>query len=98
MRTQNKDFDKWANSKLEPILGDITKPKLGLLEPERQKLINEVDIIINVAADVSFNQRLDVAISNNVRGPMNILELAKELKHCIIFTHVSTAYVNCNKK
>lgn len=59
---------------------------------------SQVEIIINNAASVNFNDRLDDAIRSNTLGPFNLINIAKDCKKLEICTHVSTCYVNCNKK
>ena len=69
------------------------------MKPEDRKLlINELDVIINMAASVDFNERLCDAIQVNYNGSLRMLELAKECKKLKVFTHVSTCYVNCEKQ
>ena len=60
--------------------------------------MNELDIIINCAASVNFNDRLCDAIEINYNGCLRMLELASECKHLDVLTHVSTCYVNCDKQ
>jgi len=57
----------------------------------------ETEIIINNAASVNFNDRLDIAIKINTLGPLNLINIAKDCHRLEICTHVSTCYVNCNK-
>jgi len=47
---------------------------------------------------VNFNDPLQDAIQINYYGATRILELAQECRRLEVFTHVSTAYVNCMKK
>lgn len=69
---------------------------LGISVEDRIKLTNEVEIIINCAASVNFDDPLLEAIQINYFGVVRILNLAKESKHLLAMTHVSTAYVNSN--
>jgi nucleoside-diphosphate-sugar epimerase len=55
-------------------------------------------VIINCAASIDFNARIDFAIDSNIRGSLRMLDLAKKVKKLEIFTHISTCYVNCNLK
>ena len=82
--------------KVIPVGGDLIIDKLGLSEENREMLKAEVDIIINCAASVSFNDPLLDAIQINYFGCRRMLHLALECKKLCVFTHVSTAYVNCN--
>jgi fatty acyl-CoA reductase len=62
-----------------------------------EKLTNEVDIVINNAASVDFNSRVDIALKINAKGPINVLNFCKDCPQLEIFCHVSTAYVGCNQ-
>lgn len=55
-------------------------------------------IIINCAASIDFNARLDDAIDSNIHGSLRMLELARKLKRLEVFTHISTCYVNCDQR
>jgi len=61
------------------------------------RVTSEVNIIINNAASVQFNDWLDLAIWSNTLSTLNLINFAKACPNLIICTHVSTAYVNCNK-
>ena len=60
-------------------------------------IIEQVDIIINSAASVNFDDPLQEAIQINFFGCQRMLELCKECKNLQIFSHVSTAYANCDR-
>lgn len=47
---------------------------------------------------MDFNSRLDEAIKINVFGTLKMFELAQQTKHLDNFLHISTAYVNSDKK
>lgn len=70
MRTQ------WPE-KVAPIVGDLTVKGLGLSEAHRNILLNEVDLIINSAASVNFDDPLLEALNINYFGCMRILDIAK---------------------
>ena len=84
--------------KVKPVAGDLIMDKLGLSVEDRAELVQELDIIINCAASVNFDDPLLDAIQINYFGCMRMLELAKECSKLEAFTHVSTAYTNCNRK
>ena len=84
--------------KIFPIQGDINKDLLALRAEDRDLLIRELDVIINCAASVDFNEQISDAINVNYNGCMRMLDLAHSCQKLQIFTHVSTAYVNCEKK
>jgi thioester reductase-like protein len=41
-----------------PIEGDITKEYLAIKPEDRNRLVNELNVIINIAASVDFNERI----------------------------------------
>ena len=71
--------------------------KLGMSPEDRTHLVENLDVIINSAASVNFDDPLQDALSINYFGSQRMLELAKECKHLDVFTHISTCYVNCNR-
>lgn len=83
--------------KIVPIAGDLIVDKLGLSHADRAMLTAETNVIINCAASVSFTDPLLDAIEINYNGCKRMLALAKECQNIECFTHVSTAYVNCNQ-
>ncbi|CDW80559.1 male sterility protein [Stylonychia lemnae] len=91
-------YDEIINSKIFPIEGDITKDNLALSQSDRQTLINELDVVINCAASVDFNERLCDALQINYFGCHRMYELASQCKNLAVFTHVSTCYTNCEKR
>jgi nucleoside-diphosphate-sugar epimerase len=60
------------------------------------ELVERCHFVINCAASIDFNARLDESIDSNIRGSLRMLELAKKIKHLEVFTHISTCYVNCD--
>lgn len=62
------NFDQIVLNKIIPIEGDITKDNLALKPEDRERLINDVDVIINCAASVDFNERLCDALQVNYFG------------------------------
>lgn len=83
--------------KVVPIQGDLIQDSLGLKPEIRQLLIEDLDIIINSAASVSFNNPLHEALQINYYGAVKILDLALECKHLECLSHISTAYVGINQ-
>lgn len=69
---------------------------LGILPEVRRELIEELDIIINSAASVSFHEHLRDAIQINYNGAVRMMALAHECKKLKILSHVSTAFVGSN--
>ena len=63
-----------------------------------QEVVDNCHIIMNCAASIDFNARIDQAIDSNIRGSIRMLELARKVKNLDVFTHISTCYVNCDQK
>ncbi|NKB66868.1 MAG: NAD-dependent epimerase/dehydratase family protein [Candidatus Latescibacteria bacterium] len=80
--------------KVEAVDGDLTASKLGLDPQIRQRLVEDVDLIINSAATVDFDGQLDYSVQLNTLGPQRLLDFARECQRKVIFLHISTAYVN----
>ena len=98
LRSKYPNFSQFVLEKLEVLPGDIQKESLGLSPAHTEVLLANVDVVINSAANVDFNQRLDLAIQNNVLGTMRMLDLCQRAAHIYTFVHISTAYVNSDKE
>ncbi len=94
-------FDDFIAEKVTVLEGDLTFERLGLDKATFDAVAAETDVIINSAAVVSFDERLDRALNLNALGVLRVLELAKrgkelrgrEGKPAPIFAHISTCYV-----
>ncbi|XP_043471852.1 fatty acyl-CoA reductase wat-like [Leptopilina heterotoma] len=93
-----RETDPSAFKKVIPVNGDVTKPCLGLSDPDRKKLINEVTLVIHSAATTKFDEPLDVAVSINVDAVVEIIKFCRELKKLKVAVHVSTAFIRMNLK
>lgn len=70
---------------------------MGISSSDREILKQNVTIVFHVAATVRFDEKLKLALSINVIGTKEVINLCRELKDIIAFVHVSTAYANCNQ-
>ena len=70
--------------------------ELGISEADKKLLIEEVEVIMNSAASVNFDDPLKEALEINYFGAKRMLDLANQCKNLKVFAHVSTCYVNCN--
>lgn len=68
-------------NKVVAIPGDVMELDLGLSPENRKKLVEEVEIIHNLAATIRFDDPLKKAVLLNTRGTKLMLGLAKECKH-----------------
>lgn len=55
-------FDSVVKNKIIPISGDIISPDLSMSESDKEKIIENVNIVIHCAATLNYNERLDLAL------------------------------------
>ncbi len=90
--SKKEQFEEFLREKLVAVGGDIAKENLGIAESEVERLREQVDVVINSAAVVSFDAPLDSALELNIFGALRVTKFAASCKHAILI-HVSTAYV-----
>lgn len=93
-QNHGKSYQAFMLSKLVPVVGNICESGLGLEEDLSDIIADEVDVIVNSAANTTFDERYDTAVNINTRGPCRLTGFAKKCKNLKLFLHVSTAYVN----
>ncbi|KAL6997523.1 alcohol-forming fatty acyl-CoA reductase [Sarracenia purpurea var. burkii] len=81
-------------SKLVPVVGNVCESNLGLEEYAVDAIVKEVDVIVNSAANTTFDERYDVAFEINTGGCCQLISFAKKCQKLKLFLHMSTAYVN----
>jgi len=86
-------FNDLMREKVVAVGGDLTQDKLGIDANRYAQLTREVDIVINSAASVVFDEEIDQALQLNTLGPGRLVEFARACRDAV-FLHVSTAYVN----
>jgi long-chain acyl-CoA synthetase len=79
-----------------PVNGDVGNEFLGLDEKEARKIMQDPDIIINGAGNVTFNPPLESALRTNVVGSHNIIKMARMMRKPRV-VHVSTCFVAGNR-
>ncbi len=85
-------FEKFIRSKVIPVNGDVGNEFLGMSEDEARGIMEDTDIIINGAGNVTFNPPLESALRTNVVGSNNILQMARMMARPTL-VHVSTCFV-----
>ena len=85
-------FEDFIREKVVPVNGDVGNEFLGLDEKEAKRIMQDTDIIINGAGNVTFNPPLESALRTNVVGSNNIIKLARMMKKPRL-VHVSTCFV-----
>ncbi|XP_055811608.1 fatty acyl-CoA reductase 2, chloroplastic-like [Solanum dulcamara] len=81
-------------NKLIPVVGNIYEPNLGMDIITAQQIVQEIDLIIDSAANTTFDERYDLALDANVNGPYQLMMFAKKCKNLKLLMHYSTAYAN----
>ncbi|KAH9737692.1 Fatty acyl-CoA reductase 2 [Citrus sinensis] len=89
-QTYGKSYQAFMLSKLVPAVGNVCENNLGLEEDLADVIAKEVDVIVNSAANTTFDERYDIAIDINTRGPCRLMEFAKQCNKLKLFVQVST--------
>ncbi|KAE9334826.1 hypothetical protein PR003_g13333 [Phytophthora rubi] len=99
LRTERpNDFAAFAASKLQAVAGDITTPDLGLSAEDARLMRACVQISIHSAATVQFDEPLEVAVEMNCLGALHVARFVQSCPRNRCHLHVSTAYVNSNRR
>ncbi|XP_045538347.1 fatty acyl-CoA reductase wat [Papilio machaon] len=80
--------------KVVGVPADCAAPGLGLSLEDRQLLTDKVNVMFHCAATVKFDEQLRAALATNVRAPLHLLRLARDMRALDVLMHVSTAYSN----
>ena len=83
-----------CRQKITVIEGDASLERLGLSDEIWSKMVNEVNVIINSAASVRFDDPMVKALAINTKSVITCLDLCRQLKNLASFVQVSTCYVN----
>ena len=79
---KNFNLNQWVvDKRIVPVLGDICKEGLGLSPEDRKMIVNDLSVIMNIAASVDFNERISDALQINYFGCLRMMELASECKN-----------------
>ncbi|TVY92312.1 L-2-aminoadipate reductase large subunit [Lachnellula willkommii] len=83
--------DEWA-ARLSCIVGDLSKPQLGIEQDIWEKLAQDVDIVIHNGATVHWVKRYQEMMAANVNSTIDAMKLCNEGKPKL-FTYVSSTSV-----
>lgn len=90
--------DPQTFDKLVPIEGDLTvSPLAGIDYKKLETIKDEVNFVFHCAALTKSNEPIETAITVNLIGTRNIINLAEKCKRLEAFVHISTAYSNLNE-
>nr|BDT34229.1 amino acid adenylation domain-containing protein [Myxococcus sp. MH1] len=79
VRRALEKYDLWEDSfapRIEPVLGDLGAPRLGLGAGQRQALVERAEAILHVGAHVNYVQPYEAHKAVNVDGTTEVLRLA----------------------
>lgn len=80
--------------KLIAIDGDVSAHQLGISPADRQRLTDNVQVVIHSAATLDFNETLRSTVNTNLLGTRSVMELCTQCRHMAALVHVSSAFVN----
>lgn len=86
-------LSEFLRRKLVAVAGDIARENLGLDSETLAHLQENIDVVINSAAVVSFDAPIDQALELNVLAARRVAHFAAQCEAAIL-VHVSTAYVS----
>ncbi|XP_055548928.1 putative fatty acyl-CoA reductase CG5065 isoform X7 [Wyeomyia smithii] len=84
--------------KLIAVQGDLSSNGLGLSHEDREKLVEETEIVFHCAATLKLEAKLKDAIEFNTTGTKRVLDLCKQMKKLQVMLHMSTAFCYCDKE
>lgn len=83
-----------GRDRTEIVLGDITRPQLGLDEATRRRLAEEVDTVYHLAAIYDLATPHAISRLVNVTGTEHVLDFCESLPRLSRLIYFSTAYVS----
>lgn len=87
-------FDDYVDQRVTVLAGDLTDDQFGLSPEDHQRLTSELEVIINSAAVVVFDERLDLSLELNTLGARRMLDFARSCPRLQAINHISTCYVS----
>ncbi|KAL7084839.1 hypothetical protein ACP275_14G246600 [Erythranthe tilingii] len=89
-----------VTEKVRVVAGDITcDDDLGVKDSLLfDEMLEQLDVVVNLAANTNFDERYDVSLGINTVGAKNVLNFSKKCDKLKVLIHVSTAYVSGEKE
>jgi long-chain acyl-CoA synthetase len=91
-------FDAQVEERVVVVNGDLTDERLGASPEDYRRLCDEVEVIINSAAVVVFDERLDLSLNLNTMGARRMMDVARDCRKLLAVVHISTCYVSGTRK
>lgn len=83
-----------TTDRLVLVVGDMTKPQFGIDDRIFAELVEELQIVIHAAANISFKAPLQKAVNDNCISSLELARLATSFKKLEAYVQVSSAYAN----
>ena len=83
--------------KIVGVTGDISAPGLGLSQADHDAIVDNVTVVLHMAATVNFTEPIKNAHELNIEGMRKVMSLAQEIHETgrlKSVVHTSTCYVN----
>ena len=90
--SMGEGFSRLWEEKIQVVQGDLLKERFGMDRASYDALTKKVTVVVNSAATVTFDERIDLAVELNTLGPQRLLQFARDCGPAA-FLHVSTCYV-----
>jgi len=91
-------FDVFVEQRVAVLNGDLTDERLGVSDDDYRRLCDEVEVVINSAAVVVFDERLDLSLNLNTMGARRMMDVARDCRRLQAVIHISTCYVSGTRK
>lgn len=83
-----------ATDRLVLVVGDMTKPQFGIEDGVSAALVEEVQIVIHAAANISFRAPLPKVVADNCISSLELARLATSFQKLESYVQFSSAYAN----
>ncbi len=83
---------RFLGDRIEVLEGDASQPGLGLSPEVAERLLPQLDVVINSSGLTDFNPDLRDALATNVDAAMHIVDFVRKSDHAGLL-HLSTCYV-----
>lgn len=86
-----------VRDRIRVIDGSLEYKNLGIIDRSSfDELIEECEIVIHSAANVSFSDPMENLVRINLLGTQNLLDKCKDMRSLRMFVHISTAFSQMN--
>ena len=82
----------FLRQRIEVVEGDVSQPGLGLAPEIRERLLHDVDLVVNSAGLTDFNPDLRDALATNVDSLVHLVDFVRQCRSAALM-HLSTCYV-----